>query len=163
MLYDASHRVEERSDLFARLEEIKVNARKTAKDELLQEALNGREKFLGTDRLFESEQVGSESRVGASGDFADEAGYGGNVEMYDRYGYNQQHIAHTEKYVKKSANMFSRVGDMLKVRDDKSPKFKETHFWGVREDWGTKAGSWGKGLSRFLNDIKEKSEGNDKK
>ncbi|GAA5949749.1 hypothetical protein JCM3765_007675 [Sporobolomyces pararoseus] len=34
------------------------------------------------------------------------------------------------------------------VRGDK-PVLREEHVWGVREDWGKKAGKWGKGASAF--------------
>ncbi|GAA5842336.1 hypothetical protein JCM5353_000763 [Sporobolomyces roseus] len=34
------------------------------------------------------------------------------------------------------------------VRGDK-PVLKEDHIWGVREDWGRKAGAWGKGASAY--------------
>jgi len=143
--------------LFSRLEDIKSNTKLTSKDEILEEALKGREKYLGTDRHFRSEQTNAESMVGPSGDFADEANYSSYVDMYEKHGFNSQlPIAHTEQYVKKSANMFSRVGDMLKTRDEKSPKFNESHFFGIRNDYGEKAGNWGKGLRRFLNDLKEK-------
>jgi protein AFG1 len=30
-----------------------------------------------------------------------------------------------------------------------APKLKEHHVWGVREDWGPKAGSWGKGAKAY--------------
>jgi protein AFG1 len=39
------------------------------------------------------------------------------------------------------------------VRGDK-PVLKEDHFWGVREDWGKKAGKWGKGASAFTDEKK---------
>ncbi|KAL5485156.1 hypothetical protein ACEPAI_7798 [Sanghuangporus weigelae] len=30
-----------------------------------------------------------------------------------------------------------------------APRLAENHFWGVREDWGDKAGRWGKGATAF--------------
>ncbi|KAL5528379.1 hypothetical protein ACEPAF_7515 [Sanghuangporus sanghuang] len=30
-----------------------------------------------------------------------------------------------------------------------APRLAENHFWGVREDWGDKAGRWGKGAAAF--------------
>jgi peroxisome-assembly ATPase len=30
-----------------------------------------------------------------------------------------------------------------------SPKLREHHVWGVREDWGPKAGPWGKGAKVY--------------
>ncbi|CDR88669.1 related to ATPase family protein [Sporisorium scitamineum] len=34
-------------------------------------------------------------------------------------------------------------------RDHRPPVLSEAHIWGVREDWGKKAGTWGKGSSIF--------------
>lgn len=40
-----------------------------------------------------------------------------------------------------------------------APRLKEDHIWGVREDWGPKAGTWGRGAKVHRND--ERPEGND--
>jgi len=40
------------------------------------------------------------------------------------------------------------------VRGEK-PVLKEDHVWGVREDWGKKAGAWGKGASIFEDKAKK--------
>lgn len=40
----------------------------------------------------------------------------------------------------------SRLGSQKTKRERPSaPRLKEDHFWGVRDDWGPKAGAWGKG------------------
>jgi len=36
----------------------------------------------------------------------------------------------------------------IDLRGDK-PVLREEHIWGVREDWGKKAGEWGKGASAY--------------
>ncbi|GAC96430.1 potential mitochondrial ATPase [Pseudozyma hubeiensis SY62] len=42
-------------------------------------------------------------------------------------------------------------------RDQGPPVLSEAHIWGVREDWGKKAGAWGKGSAIFAQD--EPAEG----
>ena len=39
-----------------------------------------------------------------------------------------------------------------------APRLKEDHIWGVREDWGERAGTWGKGAAVFQERNKTKLE-----
>lgn len=42
---------------------------------------------------------------------------------------------------------YSRPSRLAKSEKEHGPApvIKEEHFWGVREDWGKKAGEWGQG------------------
>lgn len=43
------------------------------------------------------------------------------------------------------------------AKQPSAPRLKEDHIWGVREDWGPKAGTWGRGAKVH----RKRPEGND--
>ena len=53
-----------------------------------------------------------------------------------------------------------RVPSALATEDRPSaPQLAEDHVWGIREDWGEKAGRWGKGAAAFGTEARtEKAE-----
>jgi len=42
-----------------------------------------------------------------------------------------------------------KAGSLLSGGRPHPKKIKDEHFWGVREDWGPRAGRWGKGAAVF--------------
>lgn len=105
--------------------------------------------------------------VDPSGDFAEEASYETSSfpgrrseqtklekEMEDWAGQRlQQQSAEAQKKKAYEAPDFS-PGPIGKKRnrDQGPPVLSEAHVWGVREDWGKKAGAWGKGSAIFNQD-----------
>lgn len=48
-------------------------------------------------------------------------------------------------------------------REAPPPELKDVHVWGVAENWGPKAGAWGKGASAFEQGEQSKTSSGEKK
>lgn len=56
----------------------------------------------------------------------------------------------------------ARSQHALKERPS-APRLKEDHIWGVRDDWGPKAGAWGKGAKVYRKDGGPRTKNDDHK
>ncbi|EST07530.1 ATPase, AFG1-like protein [Kalmanozyma brasiliensis GHG001] len=104
--------------------------------------------------------------VDPSGDFAEEASYEtasfpGRREAQtkleremEQWSAKQQQAAQEQQGKNKYEAPDFSPGPIGKKRnrDQGPPVLSEAHVWGVREDWGKKAGAWGRGSSIFADD-----------
>lgn len=92
---------------------------------------------LGTGRRSGSDAT----EVLPSDDFAAEAGYSRPNRLAATVTSNQQQQQqHQDRLIEQPD------GEMKRMTQ---PQIKEQHMWGVADEWGNKAGQWGKGAKAF--------------
>lgn len=85
---------------------------------------------------------------GNSGDYATEAAYSRPGLLADKAKQERPEEGFSED--KRPAVARLRLGGT-----DGAPVIKEKHVWGVVDEWGEKAGKWGKGSKAFESEKKE--------
>ena len=113
------------------------------------------------ERERESVQYSSQSvreRPADEGDFADEASYEASTfpsrvsepELWSEKRENDQpNRGASNAGLPADGRPSFAPGPVGRRRGEGPPVISEAHIWGVREDWGKKAGAWGKGASAF--------------